>query len=726
MSIESKITEFNKSVESLIQERQNLYSLREDFVNNFTEDKLESMEIEEYCLGKKKGIHNFSYGLQWELDGLGTINGRPGASALFGVWYSTSDNKYKISRTYSKQFDNHNDAFSQIKKDIVALYKAGREHNLDDIFDSQLDDWLKGKFLATYFPEDYLSIYSKESLQSYVDFFDLEPEYSDALYLREALMKYKNEHPVMKEWPVDIFAFFLWDVVNDEISEDVEEDDETAEPIWNSEERMKLYQEYIKKCTSSANSWQNYSQFSRIDTLIKSIHPEYNDLIEYDDPDFVKDIYDELMALDDLPTEPGQTFKRLGQGQYHNAVLTYINFLRSYELLSGYSTPIHKEVSATKTGNTLQKIYFGTPGGGKSFKIQNIILKGVPEEFVYRTTFHPDTDYASFVGSYKPTAKTACSKPMTVTELNQLYIEFKKTCKTYPEVRFAGRYYSQLEKLNKTDRLHVFAGSKNSMVEQEVPRIIVGTKEYADYWGLNDEITYSFIPQIFINIYVSAWNDLEHPYYLVIEEINRGNCAQIFGDLFQLLDRTNGISDYPIKADEDLKTYLSHVLKNKDGIKNGNLCLPPNLNILATMNTSDQSLFPMDSAFKRRWSWEFVPSSYNEDDNYNLTFGDKTYKWHDFLKAVNPRIKEATDSEDKQLGSYFIKSDMDAEEFKSKVMYYLWSEICKEEYKTRNNFFRHKAGDKLDVEFTFNELYTDGPEDASLLNEFMEYILRKD
>lgn len=299
-----------------------------------------------------------------------------------------------------------------------------------------------------------------------------------------------------------------------------------------------------------------------------------------------------------------------------------------------------------------QKIFFGTPGGGKSHKVKQIIEDEGATERCFRTTFHPDTDYASFVGSYKP----------------------------------------------------VMDGK---------------------------EITYQFIPQIFTNAYVAAWNDPTNDYYLVIEEINRGNCAQIFGDLFQLLDRNaDGFSEYGIVADADLRKYLetavdedgNPILINKQGIHKGELLLPPNLSILATMNTSDQSLFPMDSAFKRRWAWEFVPSTYNEDDNYELTFGDKAYKWHDFLDAVNPRIKEATDSEDKQLGAYFIKSDMDAEEFKSKVMYYLWSEICKEEYKTRNNFFRHKVGDKPDVEFTFNELYTDGPEDATLLNEFMEYL----
>lgn len=296
-----------------------------------------------------------------------------------------------------------------------------------------------------------------------------------------------------------------------------------------------------------------------------------------------------------------------------------------------------------KTMNTpLQRIYFGTPGGGKSFKVRQVMLDATSgsELHIHRTTFHPDTDYASFVGSYKP--------------------------------------------------------------------VMRGT-----------DITYEFVPQIFTEAYVDAWENPDEQIFLDIEEINRGNCAQIFGDLFQLLDRKkDGTSEYPIKADADLRQYLE--MKQPNSIVNGNICLPANLNIVATMNTSDQSLFPMDSAFKRRWDWEFVPSNFNEKDNFTIRIADEQYKWHEFLAKVNDRIKEATDSEDKQMGSYFIKSDLDAEQFKSKVMFYLWSEICKEEYKTPNNFFRYNLNGEV-VEFTFNELYADGWE-AKLIG-FMEYIL---
>ena len=315
------------------------------------------------------------------------------------------------------------------------------------------------------------------------------------------------------------------------------------------------------------------------------------------------------------------------------------------------SNPTSNENPQNDGFTPIQKIYFGTPGGGKSHKVKTLIedTKKAKDRY-FRTTFHPDTDYASFVGSYKPIMK-------------------------------------------------------------------------------GELICYEYVPQVFTLAYIAAWNDPDNEYFLDIEEINRGNCAQIFGDLFQLLDRNKkGYSEFPIQADSDLANYLlnakddegNDILSNKKGIENKKLCLPPNLSIVATMNTSDQSLFPMDSAFKRRWDWEFVPSTFNEKDNFNITIGNKDYKWHSFLKEANARIKQATDSEDKQMGSYFVKTDMDEEKFKSKVMYYLWSEICKEEYKTQNNFFRYIDQDNNEQEFTFNELYDKGS--TKMLQKFMKFM----
>ena len=358
----------------------------------------------------------------------------------------------------------------------------------------------------------------------------------------------------------------------------------------------------------------------------------------------------------------------------NNNVLSFTTFDKptAKELSSIISTTLDiNNVSDDSIGNTTdhlllsdgeweQKIYFGTPGSGKSWTIKkNYEMTFSDGEYkidkekskrVVRTTFHPDMDYAQFVGCYKP--------------------------KTY---------------------------------------------------GGSDEkkISYEFTPQAFTEAYVKAWSNTGM-YYLVIEEINRGNCAQIFGDLFQLLDRNkDGYSEYPIKADHDLKDYLvAHLPEDSEGIMDGKLCLPPNLSIIASMNTSDQSLFPMDSAFKRRWSWEYVPIDYNNEVSakFEITIGGETENWHEFLKKINEKIKKVTSSEDKQMGNFFIKQSIDEKEFCDKVMFYLWSEVGKDNYQTSDAIFKYYDGDEKEPkEFSFNELY-DAEKRTALLKGFIRYI----
>ena len=297
---------------------------------------------------------------------------------------------------------------------------------------------------------------------------------------------------------------------------------------------------------------------------------------------------------------------------------------------------------ATKNnGTTVQTIYYGCPGTGKSHQVKELTegLKGEKTiKFddgttnVFRTTFHPDYDYATFVGCYKP-------------------------------------------------------------VKED---------------GVLD---YKFVPQVFTNAYVTAKRHPDTPIYLIIEEINRGNCAQIFGDLFQLLDRENGVSKFPINAEEELMKYLRDDAELEDYIK---IALPANFNIYATMNTSDQSLFPMDSAFKRRWEMKYIKIDYdNKDADYTFKVNGADYHWLEYLPCINDKITLATDSEDKQMGEFFIRSNMTATEFKNKVMFYLWNDVCKDLYSGKNSpqsfFFRDLYGNP----FKFTELFNELPEDAS-------------
>lgn len=291
-----------------------------------------------------------------------------------------------------------------------------------------------------------------------------------------------------------------------------------------------------------------------------------------------------------------------------------------------------------KCEKSLQQIFYGAPGTGKSFKIK----RDTKNQSKIRTTFHPDSDYSTFVGCYKPT-------------MNE-------------DVKYDKE------------------GNEKSCTKQ---------------------IEYAFVAQAFLKAYVKAWkfycsaeDGTAKAQYLIIEEINRGNCAQIFGDLFQLLDRNeDGYSTYPIVADTDIQRYLSKefekvnipdslnaIYDDYDGnivedIKNGIvLALPNNLYIWATMNTSDQSLFPIDSAFKRRWDWKYMPID-TKKENWNIEVDGKKYSWSDFLEAVNEQIFEVTKSEDKKLGFYFCRANnhvVDAEKFVGKVIFYLYNDVFKD------------------------------------------------
>lgn len=320
----------------------------------------------------------------------------------------------------------------------------------------------------------------------------------------------------------------------------------------------------------------------------------------------------------------------------------------------------------------LQQIYYGAPGTGKSKTIKDLTFG----ESVIRTTFHPDSDYASFVGTYKP-----------ITE----------------EVTLRDCY-----------------GKK--VIDEETNEVV---KE--------ERIAYKFIPQAFLEAYVEAWKKLgsSKKQYLIIEEINRGNCAQIFGDLFQLLDRNEyGFSDYPIVADKDMQKYLEKEfagweITNKDEInqlygeanmvnlimKGERLVLPSNLYIWATMNTSDQSLFPIDSAFKRRWDWKYVPIREGRDKetnaplNWYINTGDKQYNWWSFISKVNELIGSLTNSEDKKLGYFFCKAkdgEIDADLFVSKVIFYLWNDVFKD-YGFDDKDFQDEEGKIL----SFDRFYED-------------------
>lgn len=343
-------------------------------------------------------------------------------------------------------------------------------------------------------------------------------------------------------------------------------------------------------------------------------------------------------------------------------------------------------------GLSSQVIYYGAPGTGKSHII-NEITEG---ESVIRTTFHPDSDYSTFVGAYKPTTKEVILRDLSGHPVKE-----------------------------------------NGVTLTE------------------DKIIYEFVDQAFLQAYVQAWkyyaeaDESSEPQkqYLIIEEINRGNCAQIFGDLFQLLDRNcSGFSDYPINADNDMKKQLAKAFAGLSIAQSGkiNACykgkdvtskvlsgeillLPNNLYIWATMNTSDQSLFPIDSAFKRRWDWQYMPICKGRDKNGNelnwkIVADTKEYDWWSFLTKINDHINSTTNSEDKKLGFFFCKPQdgcISSETFVGKVIFYLWNDVFKD-FGFEGPTFKDTDGSEL----SFNKFYkTDDKGKAVVQKDKVELFL---
>ncbi|MBR3945854.1 MAG: AAA family ATPase [Bacteroidales bacterium] len=356
-----------------------------------------------------------------------------------------------------------------------------------------------------------------------------------------------------------------------------------------------------------------------------------------------------------------------------------------YEIYQDYQNNVDKP---------LQQIFYGAPGTGKSDAIKRLTADGgrFTKDFTFRTTFHPDSDYSTFVGAYKP----------------------------------------------------IWSDEK-------------------------EKIIYEFRPQAFLKAYVAAWTNPDKQVALVVEEINRGNCAQIFGDIFQLLDReANGLSKYPIEADIDMQKFLYDALNGKidedwagtipdndtaeinacyskhyndafDKIRDGKiLTLPKNLSILATMNTSDQSLFPMDSAFKRRWDWIYQPivEGVNKETGNRLGWKIKIddYKpidWWAFIDRINKVIFDLTSSEDKQLGYFFCmperegETTISAERFVEKVVFYLWNDVFKD-YSYEPECCNKK--DKKDEKVKYSDFYTiDGKDiEKGVLAYFINQLKTKD
>lgn len=256
--------------------------------------------------------------------------------------------------------------------------------------------------------------------------------------------------------------------------------------------------------------------------------------------------------------------------------------------------------------------------------------------------------------------------------------------------------------------------------------------QYSDFVGCLkpvmevDRVAYRFRPGAFTEALVKAIKDPSNTYSLVIEEINRAPAAAVFGEIFQLLDRKpDGTSCYQIDiSDPDLLTYLN--TQTGGNFLAGKLFIPSNLSLIATMNSSDQAVMPLDTAFKRRWSFEYVELRFDEAPTQVLELqtseGLFTITWADFAKKVlNNMLKEFRVPEDRMIGPFFL-NETELQDWQSalrgKLFVYLWDDVLRHKTQDRARLFSAKFG-------TFGELYNSFPnspvfglEADSLIREF--------
>ena len=286
-----------------------------------------------------------------------------------------------------------------------------------------------------------------------------------------------------------------------------------------------------------------------------------------------------------------------------------------------------------------QRIFFGAPGTGKSYKLNKEAQKYFGNNYE-RVTFHPNYMYGNFVGAFKPFPK-------------------------------------------------VLKNSDGSIKKDEDGNI-------------HETITYEYIPGVLMKQLVKALKKPNENYLLLIEEINRANVAAVFGDVFQLLDRADkGDSEYVIATSRELQEYLKKEFDGYDLAENvkqnlgddySRLYLPSNLYIWATMNSADQGVMPMDTAFRRRWEFRYLgindatDSNPEEFSDYKFKINStETVSWDKFRRELNKKLSNLNIPEDKLIGPYFISksiledADLDklTETIKNKVLMYLYEDAAK-------------------------------------------------
>lgn len=466
---------------------------------------------------------------------------------------------------------------------------------------------------------------------------------------------------------------------------------------WNYESRQ-------LSCFLGIMAWSGFIDIDK-DGLVKLVIPRQDDL-QY------KAALLEVIMFNEY-WEYGEIDINYISTEAFNALRTsYFNYCDQFILRNDKLNAI---ATSDIPSTPRQRIFFGAPGTGKSYSLNEEAKSLVSNKsnHIERVTFHPDYTYANFVGSYKPIMKQsdiACldddskkvlsvlnNRTITTQEkYDALYESFKSTDGLTRLPIILGLYFDDSFETKKEDGTKA---SNNNSVERNHGRALRKYVQLLSEESCKEKIAYEYVPGPFIRLLVKALQNPSDPYVLIVEEINRANVAAVFGDVFQLLDRNNdGESEYSITTTADMRAYLQRELgKDKDVTT---IKIPSNLFIWATMNSADQGVYPMDTAFKRRWTFSYYGLDDEENNlsaaaikpRFELGKSNKLISWNSLRKAINDELSTDTYNinEDKLMGPFFLKEEALKdntsfnEAFKNKVLMYLFDDVVKQK---RRSFF---------------------------------------
>lgn len=424
----------------------------------------------------------------------------------------------------------------------------------------------------------------------------------------------------MSFWGLNDYKSAINDLLNDKYKKDEVELDEYA---YESDEIFSGFEPWLTSYNNpDYTGKQKYAGYAK--ALAKLIDFMYEQKL-IDDSDLndksIDKYYSWLDAYNSSEIAREYDEKKLSSKAGSAALKKYVKYIEY--LVSSYA----ELFDYTKTkGSSVNKIFYGTPGCGKSHHIQhNIIEKqNYAADNVIRTTFYQDYSNTDFIGQILP----------------------------------------KIEKDEKSGK---------------------------------ETVKYIFNPGPFTLALIRAISNPTEKVALVVEEINRGNAPAIFGDIFQLLDRNpDGISEYGI-INVSMLDYLNAYVFEVDGEKKKyifkEIKIPGNMDIFATMNTSDQNVYTLDTAFVRRWDKEKIKNSFKDCTFKSVTVPGMDYTWQEFVTAINNHIAKHLEdlqvNEDKQIGVFFVKESLLGavpEKFAYKVFDYLWSDVAKLDH---GIFFNH-------------------------------------